>query len=451
MVNYIKIKTLIPILLLSFTFSFGQGRFNLPRMQSDKISFQLINNQIIMPVEINGVELSFLLDTGVNKPILFNITNTDSLQINNVETIFLRGLGGGDPVKALKSQNNFFKIGNAININQDIYVVFDQNINFTPKLGVPIHGIIGYDVFKNFIVEINYKSNYLKLHRQDSFKYKNCKKCETFDLLFYNSKPYIDIEVKLDQKSIPVKLLIDTGSSDSLWLFEDDSLGISAKYYNYFQDFLGRGLSGNVHGKRSIVKAINLNSFELKNVNVAFPDSTSISFARKFKDRNGSIGAEVLKRFNLIVDYGNSKITLKKNSNFKADFHYNRSGIVVEQSGLRVVREVAKNTPALDHYGQTGRDKVSISFNESFEYKLKPAYTIVLIRENSIAEKVGLKVNDIIVNINGKEAHTLKLQDVISYFRNSPGKSIRLKIERDKNMINFEFRLEDVFKQKELP
>jgi C-terminal processing protease CtpA/Prc len=105
----------------------------------------------------------------------------------------------------------------------------------------------------------------------------------------------------------------------------------------------------------------------------------------------------------------------------------------------------------LDHYGQTGRDKVSISFNESFEYKLKPAYTIVLIRENSIAEKVGLMVNDIIVNINGKEAHTLKLQDVISYFRNSPGKSIRLKIERDKNMINFEFRLEDVFKQKELP
>ena len=30
-------------------------------------------------------------------------------------------------------------------------------------------------------------------------------------------------------KQIPVKLLIDSGGSDALWLFEDDSLGISIK------------------------------------------------------------------------------------------------------------------------------------------------------------------------------------------------------------------------------
>ncbi|MDG5492787.1 aspartyl protease family protein [Psychroserpens sp. SPM9] len=451
MILYRKTYTIILLILLSCTFSFGQGQFNLSRKQTDKVRFQLINNQIILPVEINGVKLSFLLDTGVSKPILFNITNTDSLQINNVETIFLRGLGGGESVKALKSQNNFFKIGNAININQDIYVVFDQHINFTPKLGVPVHGIIGYDVFKNFVVEINYKSGYLKLHRQDSYKYKTCKKCETFNLSFFNNKPYIDVDVKLDEKLIPVKLLIDTGSSDALWLFENDSLGITTEYYNYFHDFLGRGLSGNVHGNRSVVKSVKLKSFELNAVNVAFPDSTSISFARKIKDRNGSLGAEVLRRFNLIVDYENSKITLKKNSNFKADFHYNRSGIVVEQLGLRVVKELASKNEILDSYGQASKDKVSINFSQSYQFKLKPAYTIVLIRENSVAEKAGLQVDDIIVSINGKEAHLLKLQDVISYFRNSPGKSIRLKIERNKQIMNFEFKLEDVFKQKELP
>ncbi|WP_456438175.1 aspartyl protease family protein [Psychroserpens sp.] len=438
------------LFLLSFNFSFGQGQFNLPRKKTDKIKFQLINNQIILPVEINGVKLSFILDTGASRPILFNITNTDSLQINNVKTVFLRGLGGGESVKALKSQNNFFKIGNAINVNQYIYVVFDQDINFTPKLGIPVHGIIGYDVFRNFVVEINYRLKYLKLHRRDTYKHKKRKNCETFNLSFFNNKPYIETEVMLDESNIPVKLLVDTGSSDALWLFEDESLGISTKHYNCFNDFLGRGLSGNVHGKRSVIKSLNLKSFELNDVNVAFPDSTAIIYARKIKGRNGSVGAEILRRFNLIIDYGNSKMTLKKNGNFKTGFHYNRSGIVLEQTGLRVVKGLVRNS-ILDSYGQATENKISINFSKSYEFKLEPAYTIVLIRENSIAEKVGLKVDDIILNINEKETYTLKLQEVISYFRNSPGKSIRLKIERNKEIMNFEFRLEDVFKQKELP
>lgn len=445
-------KKYISLLLffVCFSLSFAQGEFNLPRKKSDKIQFQLINNLIVMPVEINGVKLSFILDSGVSKPILFNITNTDSLQINNVETIFLRGLGGGESVKALRSKNNFFKIGNAVNINQDIYVVFDQNINFTPRLGVPVHGIIGYDVFKNFVVEINYKSKYIKLNRKETYKYKSCKKCETFDISFYNSKPYIDTEVEIGEKVIPVKLLIDTGSSDALWLFEDDSLGITSAYNNSFHDFLGRGLSGNVYGLRSTTQSLNLKSFKLKDVNVAYPDSTSISFARKFKGRNGSISAEILRRFNIIVDYGNSKITLKKNSNFKASFDYNRSGIVVEQTGLRVVKEQTRNK-ILDSYGQSNKDKVGINFIQAYQYKLKPAYTIVLLREDSPAIKAGLKIDDVIISINGKEAHLIKLQDVVNYFRDRPGKLIRLKVERDKKILNFQFKLEDVFKKKELP
>lgn len=438
------------LIVVCFSMSFGQGEFDLPRKDSDKVRFQLINNLIILPVEINGVKLSFLLDTGVSKPILFNITNTDSLQINNVETIFLRGLGGGESVKALKSQNNFFKIGNAVNVNQDVYVVFDQNINFTPRLGVPVHGIIGYDVFKNFIVEINYKSKYIILNSQENYNYKRCKNCETFNLSFHNNKPYVDAKVSLGGNEVPVKLLIDTGSSDALWLFEDDSLGIKSSYNKSFHDFLGRGLSGNVYGLRSTTNSLHLKSFQLDDVNVAFPDSTAISIARKFRGRNGSLSAEILRRFHLIIDYGNLKITLKKNGNFKAPFNYNRSGLVVEQTGVRVVKERTRSN-ILDSYGQASKDKVSIDFVQSYEYKLKPAYTIVLIRKDSPAELAGLQVNDVIVSINGKEAHGLKLQDVVNYFREKPGKTIRLLVERDKKMMRFEFKLENVFKTKELP
>ena len=51
----------------------------------------------------------------------------------------------------------------------------------------------------------------------------------------------------------------------------------------------------------------------LKRANVAYPDSTSISYARKFKGRNGSLAGNILKRFNVIMDYRNALVTFKKN------------------------------------------------------------------------------------------------------------------------------------------
>lgn len=435
-------------ILFCISFCFGQGQFNLPGTNQDKIKFQLINNLIVLPVQINGVELSFLLDTGVSKPILFNITNTDSLQMNNVETIYLRGLGAGETVKALKSKNNFLKIGNAVNVNHEIYVVFDQEINFTPKLGVPVHGIIGYSLFKDFIVEINYKSKYLKLNDPKTYNYKKCKKCQTYGLTFYNKKPYIEGEVSITENALPVKLLIDTGSSDALWLFEDEVYGITSKNNSFFYDFLGRGLSGNVYGKRSKISAFRLKDFELQNVNAAFPDSLAIRHAKKMEGRNGSLSAEILRRFNIIFDYRNSKLTLKKNGDFNSDFNYNRSGIVLEQHGFRLVKESVENT-SLGNYGRSNEDNVTISSVKSYRVGLKPAYTIIEIREGSPAQKAGLLKDDIIVSINGKQAHTLKLQEITYFFRDRIGKTIRLKVERGNTILNKVFQLEDVFKKKE--
>ncbi len=437
-------KTTITLLLFVCSIiTFGQSRFNLPRADSDKIRFQLINNLIIVPVEVNGVKLSFLLDSGVSKPILFNIANIDTLQVNNVETVYLRGLGGGEPVEALKSKNNFFKIGNAINIDQDIFVVFDNTINFTPRLGISVHGIIGFDLFRDFIVEINYSSKYLKLHNPDKYVYKECRKCEQFNLSFYNNKPYINGAVKIDVENLPVKLLIDTGSSDALWLFEEDSLGMKPLNNKYFEDFLGKGLSGSVYGKRTKVKSFGLKSFVLKDVNVAFPDSTSISYARKHEERNGSISGELLKRFNIIMDYKNARVTLKKNNKFRSAFRYNKSGIVVEQDGIRVVKEKQN---VLSGSQNEPNEANTIFIDVKFKYSLIPAFRIAELRKDSPAERAGLLIGDVVLSINGKDTYTMKLQDLIEIFSGDEDKLIKLGIERDYKPMRVNFRLEDPLK-----
>ena len=49
------------------------GQYNMINSKSRKIKFKLVNNIVIIPVELNGVTLSFVLDTGVTKAILFDI------------------------------------------------------------------------------------------------------------------------------------------------------------------------------------------------------------------------------------------------------------------------------------------------------------------------------------------------------------------------------------------
>jgi hypothetical protein len=440
----LKKITFTSISIFVAVLSFAQGSFNLVNTNSDKIKFQLINNLIVIPVEVNGITLSFLLDSGVSKPILFNIINlSDSLQINNVETVYLRGLGSEGSIEALKSRRNIVKLGNAINVNQEVYVVFDERINFAPRMGVPIHGIIGYDVLKDFIVEINYSAKSLKLHNPLTYRYKKCNKCRTFDLNLKNNKPYIDGAINIDDNEIPVKLLIDSGGSDALWLFEDIEKGILPSQNKYFEDYLGKGLSGSVYGKRSKIKSFSLQDFTFKDVNVAFPDSSSISTARNFKDRSGSISGELLKRFNIIFDYSNLKVTLKKNGNFKAPFHYNKSGIVLEQHGIRLVRELNDNT--FNKVNGKSDDVQRIVFQASYKYTVKPAFTIVELRKNSPADKAGLLLDDVILTVNNRDVANLKMQEINNIFSDYDGKRIRIKLVRDGRVFKYEFKLEKLF------
>ena len=97
-------KAFFGMLLWCFPVLGTAQSYELPKGQKfQKIKFQLVNNLIILPIEVNGTELSFMLDTGVSQPILFNITDQDSIQINNVSEIKIKGLGEGEAIKALSS------------------------------------------------------------------------------------------------------------------------------------------------------------------------------------------------------------------------------------------------------------------------------------------------------------------------------------------------------------
>lgn len=429
-----------------FTLSFyakAQSSYKLSdNVKSQKIKFELINNVILIPIEVNGVALKFLLDTGVSKPIIFNfIKGSDSLKILNSEKIKIKGLGDGDYIDALRSSHNTFKIGEAINTDQTLFAVFDSRINLAPKLGTPIDGIIGYDIFKDFIVEINYASRYIKLYNPSRYKYKKCNRCEVLDLEFKDNRPYLNANVTIQDKLVSVKLLMDSGGSDALWLFEDKTKGLVLND-KYFEDFLGSGLSGDVYGKRTKIEALNINQFTINKPKVAFPDSVMVNAVKKFKDRDGTIGGEILKRFNLIVDYSNAKITFKKNSSFNNAFSYNKSGLQVEHDGVRVVMEinVEENNA---HFRSEKSNTLSVNsiVKTNRDFSLKPTFVIHNVVKNSPAYWAGVQKGDVILSINSKNAFDLKLNQIVNHFYKKSGTKIKLLVARHGYEKAFEFRL----------
>lgn len=433
--------------LLVFCVSFlGHAQsFELPEgRNSQKVKFQLINNLIVIPIEVNGTKLSFILDSGVSKPILFNLSNQDDIQINNVSEITIKGLGEGEPIKALSSKQNSFKLKTIENSNQLLYVVLDKDLNFSPALGIPIHGIIGYDLFKDFVVDINYASETIKFHRPETYAHKSRKKAETLPISIRNRKAYIEGQVFLKKDDeVPVRLLVDTGSSDAIWLFEDELIDLPEKNYH---DFLGEGLNGSIFGKRTKVNSINLGSFALQNAKAAFPDMQSFGSIKNLGNRNGSIGGEILKRFNIVFDYPNSRITLKKNSNYKKPFQYNLSGITIQHNGVRYVSESIADGRGVVKNEDRNFGNVQILLENRTKISLVPEIVVSGIRAGSPAHEAGLREGDVVLAVNGKKIHRYKLQEVMHMLDEQEGKKVKVLIERANNDLQFSFTLKKLFR-----
>jgi len=418
-------------------------RFLNQNKKTERIRFKFINNLIVIPLKINGKKLSFILDSGVSKTILFNITQNDSIGLNSVEKVSLRGLGKGEPVEALLSKNNKFSLKNIVSYDKTIYVIVRDYFDLSSKMGTTIHGIIGYNLLSNYVVKINYKNRYIDFYDPENFELKRCRKCETFPLNFYRKKPFIDAKVQLDtigDKLTDVKLLIDSGGSDAIWLFEHTKPEIVTPI-NHFNDILGEGLNGSIYGNRSRISTFKLGSFIIEQPTVSFLDSISTKNARMYKERNGSIGSNILKRFIVWFNYANNTVTFKKNGSFKKGFNYNMSGLDVVYNGKQLVKEEDVRSYS-DAYNQSVSSTNSVKFITSFSYKFKPSYRIRNIVANSPADKAGLKVDDIILRLNNKPSHEYQLGEIIQKFQEKDGKRIKITVDRKGEKLKFQFRLE---------
>lgn len=377
------------------------------RAKSVRIPIEIQHNVVLLPLRINGsFEMTFILDTGVKTTILTETVLLNFLSLDTLQPVRLRGLGEGDFIEGLLARNVSMRMPGVVGAGINMVVLPEDLISYSSLFGRSVHGIIGYEIFGQFVVEINYQHKYLVLH--DPFQYKpprNKRRYETLPITIKRFKPFV--QAKLEDGSgnvIDREWLIDTGASHSISLY-DPNLPLPQPSIDAF---LGMGLSGNVYGKIGRAPRFSLGQFQFDDIIAGYPRAEALYIPEEdLLQWYGNIGSEVISRFNVVFDYAHNRLILRKNASYKEPFYYNVSGLEIMTEGA-------------------GFDDFVISY----------------VRPNSPAERAGIKIDDEIIALNGISVTGLGISDIYQSLRKRAGKRVSLRIKRGDQLMKVRFAID---------
>ncbi|MEM7375682.1 MAG: aspartyl protease family protein, partial [Bacteroidota bacterium] len=371
--------------------------------KSVKIPVEIQHNVVLIPVRINGsAELNFILDTGVKTTILTEPIMTQVLSLDSISKIKVRGLGTGDAIDAGLARDVNMSLPGVKGKGINLIVLPEGVISYSGMFGKPVFGILGYELFGQFTIEVNYQQKYIRI--SDPFRFRPGRKWDSIPIDIRASKPYVRATLT-DYRGEKIKAdwLLDTGASLAISLF-DEKLPIPDPSV---QAFLGQGLSGGVYGRLGRSMSLNFGGYMFEDIVTGYPDSASLNLLPAKSQWYGNIGAEVISRFRVIFDYPNERLLIRKTFDFRKPFDYNVSGLEV------------------------------LSIGEDFD-----RFVISYVRPQSPAYHAGIKVGDQILGINGMMVDGAKIDDLYGSILRKTGKALSLKIRRNGKVMRIRFRLE---------
>lgn len=374
-----------------------------------EIPFEYENNFMIVSVMFNDVfPLKFIFDTGAEHTILTQREITDLLQINYDRRFTIIGSDLSTELYAYLARGIKLNISNMIALNRSILVLEEDYFRFEEYGGIKVQGIIGADLFRRFVVKINYRRKVITLYEPDSFRPPDGK-FEEFPLEIERNKPYLIANTALtSDTTIQAKYLLDTGASISLLLYTNSHPAFDLPE-RYIRSKIGMGLGGFLQGFLGRVEQIDIGNQQLNGVITNFQDLAENVDTNFTNNRNGIIGNQILSRFEIIIDYIHSKIYLRAEKVVRQKFQYDRSGLVLAASGT--------------------------SLN---------VFTVVDLITDSPATEADIRIGDEIKKINGVSTNFMRLVDITRRLQNKTGKTIRLVIKRGEERINKKFQLKEL-------
>lgn len=338
--------------------------------------------------------LTFILDTGSGGISLDSMTVEYFGLKKTPSDRTIRGIAGMRTVSFVNDRTLRFP---GLSIDSLDFHVNDYSI-LTSVYGEQIDGIIGYSVLNRYIIKINYDSTFIEFWTKGPLKYPRGG---------YLLKPIIStLPVSMarvrDDANINARFLYDMGAGLCLMLstefIRDSALLHKRRKFHAKQ---AEGLGGKVDMHMTVVKEFKLGPYKFRNVpSYVFDDTYNVT---SYPYLGGLIGNDLLRRFNVILNYEKRDIHLLPNSHFSDPFDYSYSGIELYYvDGQVVIGDVAKGSPA---------------------------------------ETAGVKEDDVVLGINKTFNQSLQHYKVALQ---TPGERIKIIVRRNGELLEFDFKVKSI-------
>jgi hypothetical protein len=405
MFRYLTIFIAISFISLLLTARERNGGFRFTNhRKSVHIQAKVSNNLVVIPMRINdSPPLYFILDTGVNTTLITEPLLAYMLDLQMDELVYVFGLGGEGVIEAARSTGNQIRIGSIQGEDMDLIVLPEGVLSFSELFGFPVYGIIGYDLFRAFPIEINYISSQVRIFRKPGYRIPRRATVVPFELI--GTKPYVKTSISgPDGEIVTARLMVDLGASHPIYLNEE----FSPYAPSTIPSFLGTGISGNLMGNLGRVREVEVGNLLLEKPLVAFPEQEFLTFYGETIGWNGLIGGGVLSRYRVTFDYPSGHIVFRENYHARDPFSSNLSGMEVLASGR--------------------------GFNE---------YIVKYVRPGSVAYEAGIMAGDQIISVNNKSHHSIRFYELNEEISGEEGRQIALTIDRNGKTLRKTFTLRE--------
>lgn len=269
----------------------------------------------------------------------------------------------------------------------------------TSAYGEKIDGIIGYSFLSRYIVKINYDSLRISVYTPGMIKYPR----GGFLLRpLLVSIPIFRSDLK-DHESINARFYFDTGAGMCVLLssdFVNDSFFIRPKRKWYTTQAEGPG--GKAPMKQGVIRQVKIGPYKFRNVpTYIFDDEFNVT---QYPYLGGLIGNDLLRRFNLIINYPQNDIYMMPNTHFKDAFDYSYTGLGMYMiEGEIVVMDVMADSPAEKAGFKPG--DVIMAIQNNFSKNIQ-AY-------KSLLQSAGQKLKVLVMREEGPVVLTLKVKNIL--------------------------------------
>ena len=307
--------------------------------------------------------LQFLLDTGSAGISLDTATCVRlGLKVTPSDKV-VRGLAA--------SKNISYAADNTLHLPGLSVDSLDFHINnyelISQVYGIQIDGIIGYSLLHRYIMQVDYDKEEIAMWSNGAFKYPRGGQILKPNLTFI---PVVGAPLRSGKRNVNHRYYFDTGAGMCLLLttqfVKDSSLLVKRKAKVIPTE--AQGLGGKMQMYITTMNEFRVGNYTFRNVpTYLFDDVTNIT---SYPSLAGMIGNDLLRRFNLTLNYAKKEIHIIPNTHFRDHFDYSYTGLIIYLIDNRIeVTDVIRNSPAEKAGFKVG--DVILAINNNFSTNLQ--------------------------------------------------------------------------------